>query len=48
MVKHWVRCWKDDGDQVPTMPVSAQWIMSQPTFALGAADARAGRDTHLD
>jgi hypothetical protein len=25
MVKHRLRCWKDDGDQVPTMPVSAHW-----------------------
>ena len=48
MVKHSVRCWKDDRDQVPTRPVSAHWILSQPTFALGAADARARRGTHPD
>ena len=48
MVKHGLRCWKDDRDQVPTQPVSARWIMSQPTFALGAADARAGRGIHGD
>ena len=48
MVKHRLHCRKHDGDQVPTMPVSAHWIMSQPTFALGAADARAGRGTHRD
>jgi hypothetical protein len=48
VVKHRLHCRKHDGDQVPTMPVSAHWIMSQPTFALGAADARAGRGAHLD
>jgi hypothetical protein len=48
MVKHRVRCWKHDGDQVPTRPVSDHWIMSQPTFALGAADARARHGIHLD
>jgi len=48
MVKHGLRCWKDDRDQVPTQPVSARWIMSRPTFALGTADARAGRGIHGD
>jgi hypothetical protein len=48
MVKHRLRCRDDDRDQVPTQPVSARWIMSQPTFALGAADARAGRGIHGD
>ena len=48
MVKHRARCWKDDGDQVSSRPVSAHWIMSQPTFALGAADARASRGIHRD
>ena len=48
MVKHRLHCRKHDGDQVPTMPVSARWIMSQPAFVLGAADARAGRGTHRD
>jgi hypothetical protein len=48
MVKYRLHCRKHDGDQVPTMPVSALWIMSQPTFALGAADARAERGIHED
>ena len=39
---------EDDGEQIPTQPASALWIMSQPTFALGAADVRAGRGTHRD
>jgi len=39
---------KADGEQVPTRPVSVLSIMSQPTFALGAADARAGRGAHRD
>ncbi len=48
MVKHGLRCWDDDRDQVPTRSVSARSIMSQPTFALGAGDVRAGRGTHRD
>src|SRR5262249_30873330 len=48
MVKHRPSYGKDDDDQVPTRPVSAHWIMSRPTFALGVADARAGRGTHRD
>jgi hypothetical protein len=48
VVMHRQHCWKDHGDQVHTRPVTVHWIMSQPTFALGAADARAGRDTHRD
>jgi hypothetical protein len=31
------------GDQVPTRLVSIREIMQRPEFALGAADARAGR-----
>ena len=48
MVTRKLRCRKDKGDQVPTRPISAHRIMSHPTFALGAADARAGRGTHRD
>jgi hypothetical protein len=32
-----------EGDQIPTRLVSFVEIMSQPEFALGVADARAGR-----
>ena len=32
-----------EGDQIPTRPVTALEIMSAPEFALGVADARAGR-----
>jgi hypothetical protein len=32
-----------DGDQIPTRPVTLREIMSDPKFALGVADARAGR-----
>jgi hypothetical protein len=32
-----------DGDQVPTQPTTILEIMSSPAFALGVADARAGR-----
>jgi hypothetical protein len=35
-------------EQEPTQPTSIHWIMSQPTFTLGAADARAGRRYHAD
>ena len=35
-------------DQVPTRPASVTWIMSRPTFQLGAADARAGRPYRVD
>jgi hypothetical protein len=35
-------------DQVPTRPTTARRIMSAPTFALGVADARAGRGIHRD
>ena len=48
MVKRRLHRRKDHGHQVPTRPVSARWVMSQPTFALGAADARAGRSIHRD
>ena len=36
------------GDQIPIKPVSARWIMSQPSFELGVADVRAGRGIHRD
>ena len=48
MVKHRLSYGRDDDAQVPTRPVSSHWIMSRPTFALGVADARAGRGTHRD
>src|SRR5262249_54965373 len=32
-----------DGDQIPTGPVTLREIMSDPKFARGVADARAGR-----
>jgi hypothetical protein len=35
-------------DQVPVHSVGIYRIMSRPTFALGAADARAGRHYHRD
>jgi hypothetical protein len=37
-----------DGDQIPTRPVTVAEIMRRPTFALGVADARAGRGIHAD
>jgi hypothetical protein len=37
-----------DGAQIPTRPTTRAEIMSGPTFALGAADARAGRPYHRD
>jgi hypothetical protein len=37
-----------DGDQIPTRWTTIPAIMRQPTFALGVADARAGRDYHPD
>jgi hypothetical protein len=36
------------GDQIPTCPVTINEIMSDPTFALGVVDARAGRPYHPD
>jgi hypothetical protein len=30
-------------EQVPTQTVSARWVMEQPEFNMGVADARAGR-----
>jgi hypothetical protein len=36
------------GDQVPTRPVTIHEIMSSWAFALGAADARAGRGYRAD
>jgi hypothetical protein len=32
-----------EGDQIPTHSVTIQEIMSEPSFALGVADVRAGR-----
>ena len=37
---------RHDADQVPTSPVTVEWIMRQPTFLLGVADARANRSYH--
>jgi hypothetical protein len=37
-----------DGYQVPTRPTTIPAIMQTPTFALGVADARAGRAFHPD
>jgi hypothetical protein len=49
MVKPKPRCsYLQDRDQVPVQGVNDLWIMSQPTFALGAADARAARQYHVD
>ena len=39
--------WLDE-EQVETVQVSVAWIMQRPTFALGVADARAGRRYHRD
>ena len=36
------------GGQIPTRNVTFEWIMSQPTFLLGVADARVGRRYHRD
>ena len=36
------------GDQIPTRTVTIVEIMSGPSFALGVADARAGRGYHRD
>jgi hypothetical protein len=36
------------GEQVPVVATTAEKIMSRPTFALGVADARAGRSIHKD
>jgi hypothetical protein len=37
-----------DGDQVPTRLTTVAAMMAAPTFALGVADARAGRRYHRD
>ena len=37
-----------DGDQIPTRPTTITEIMGRATFALGVADARAGRPFHRD
>ena len=37
-----------DGAQIPTRQATIYEIMSQPTFGLGVADARAGRRYHRD
>ena len=34
--------------QIAIRAVSVEWIMGQPEFALGVADARAGRPTRTD
>lgn len=39
---------KPEAEQVETTGTSIQAIMSNPTFALGAADVRAGRAYHPD
>jgi len=36
------------GEQVPTTPVSARWIMTDPAFERGVRDARAKRDFPTD
>jgi hypothetical protein len=36
------------GEQVETVRISVREIMTQPAFALGAADARAGRSYHAN
>ena len=45
-LKRWYRL--RDGHQIPVRSASVHWIMSQPTFALGVADARASRRYHRD
>jgi hypothetical protein len=35
------------GNQIPTYTVTIQEIMSEPSFALGVADMRAGRGVRL-
>jgi len=45
-MRHGYQRW--DGEQVPTRPTTVVEIMSRPTFALGVADARAGRPYHRD
>jgi hypothetical protein len=37
-----------EGDQVPVRPTTIPEIMATVTFALGVADARAGRPFHRD
>jgi hypothetical protein len=48
MVTRRLRPREHEAEQIPTMSTSALWIMSQPSFALGVADVRAGRGTHRD
>ena len=48
MRKREPKCRPPRRDQVPTRAVSIGWIMTRPTFALGAADARAGRPYRAD
>ena len=48
MVTRKLRRREDGCEQIRTQSASALWIMSQPSFALGVADVRAGRDTHRD
>ena len=37
-----------DGDQIPTQPVTIREIMSDPKFACGVTDVRAGRGYAID
>jgi hypothetical protein len=39
---------KREGDQIATRPTTIAEIMGRATFALGVADARAGRPFHRD
>jgi hypothetical protein len=41
------RQWRK-GDQIPTHVTTVEQVMSSRTFALGVADARAGRSMHMD
>jgi len=41
-------CRQREGDQIPTRSTTVIEIMSGPSFALGVADARAGRRYHRD
>jgi hypothetical protein len=41
------RRWRK-GDQIPTFVTTVEEIMSSHRFALGVADARAGRSMHKD
>jgi hypothetical protein len=47
VLKQRQRRWQK-GDQIPTRATTVEDIMSRATFALGVADARAGRSMHKD